>query len=849
MALAARAPSEGAEAKGRDSQVGRAAPHDSSALGEAEWDLLAKVIEAFLRRHPGEDTAMIEGAAETAAVAHAGQTRRSGEPYITHPIAVAGIVAELGLDTQTIAAALLHDAVEDTGVTNKVIKHDFGEAVAAIVEGVTKLDRLQFDSKEAQQAATVRKMLVAMADDWRVLIIKLADRLHNMRTLSVMPEWKQHRTAQETLDIYAPLAHRLGIQEVKWQLEDLAFATLHPKRYAEIEQMVASRAPLRDEYLARVLVAVRERLHTSGINAEVTGRPKHLWSIYEKMVVRGKEFDDLYDLVGMRVIVESEKDCWAALGSIHAIWPPVQGRFKDYINSPKFNLYQSLHTTVIGLDGKPIEVQVRTHEMHRRAEYGIAAHWGYKEKPGRDGPDKSAREKNAKAKTSGDTHALADHDAEVLDGGDRTEGHATSTKTGDPGKGTGPTKGPKSSKKARGGSSSAEADRRAERQALARETSSTIAEIEWMQRIADFQNETTDPIEFLEALKLDLEQDEVYVFTPKGKVIALTANATPVDFAYAIHTEVGHRCVGATVNGRLVPLETTLNSADTVEIITSKAPTAGPSRDWLNLAASSRARTKIRQWFSRERREDAIEIGREELTKELRREGLPVQKLASDHALAELAETLNYADLEAMHAAIGDNRISARAVAQRLLRELRGGVYDEQLPVTARRQPTAARPGQRSDVGVYVEGLDDLVVRLSRCCTPVPGDEIIGFVTRGRGVSVHRADCSNAASLASRSRERLIEVEWDHRSSGVFVATIEVVAIDRSRLLTDVSQVVSEHHLNILAANTQTDSDRISRMRFDVELGDANHLESVLNSIRHLDAVYDAYRILPGKKD
>ena len=832
MALAARASSEGTETKGRDTQV-------ESALNDAEADLMAKVIEAFLRRHPGEDTGMIEGAAETAAVAHAGQVRRSGEPYITHPIAVAGIVAELGLDTQTIAAALLHDAVEDTGVTNKVIKEDFGDAVAAIVDGVTKLDRLQFDSKEAQQAATVRKMLVAMADDWRVLIIKLADRLHNMRTLSVMPEWKQHRTAQETLDIYAPLAHRLGIQEVKWQLEDLAFATLHPKRYAEIEQMVASRAPLRDEYLARVLVAVRERLQASGINAEVTGRPKHLWSIYEKMVVRGKEFDDLYDLVGMRVIVEAEKDCWAALGSIHAIWPPVQGRFKDYINSPKFNLYQSLHTTVIGLDGKPIEVQVRTHEMHRRAEYGIAAHWGYKEKPVRDGADRAAHDKGSKSKGPGDGHHP---------GSDRLLSR-DQAKTGDAVKQGAPTKEPKSAKKSRGDSSTAEADRRAERQALARETSSTTAEIEWMQRIADFQNETTDPIEFLEALKLDLEQDEVYVFTPKGKVIALTANATPVDFAYAIHTEVGHRCVGATVNGRLVPLETTLNSADTVEIITSKAPTAGPSRDWLNLAASSRARTKIRQWFSRERREDAIEIGREELTKELRREGLPVQKLASDHALAELAETMNYADLEALHAAIGDNRISARAVAQRLLRELRGGVYDEQLPVTARRQPTAGRPGQRSDVGVYVEGLDDLVVRLSRCCTPVPGDEIIGFVTRGRGVSVHRADCSNAASLASRSRERLIEVEWDHRSSGVFVATIEVVAIDRSRLLTDVSQVVSEHHLNILAANTQTDADRISRMRFDVELGDANHLESVLNSVRHLDAVYDAYRILPGKKD
>ncbi len=812
----------------------------ASSLPTAEAALLEPVIQSFLRRHPGDDTSLIVRAAETATVAHAGQLRRSGEPYITHPIAVAGIVADLGLDAMTVAAALLHDAVEDTGVTTEVIDRDFGPAVALIVDGVTKLDRLQFDSKEAQQAATVRKMLVAMANDWRVLIIKLADRLHNMRTLSVMPEWKQRRSAQETLDIYAPLAHRLGIQEVRWQLEDLSFATLHPKRYAEIEQMVASRAPLRDEFLARVLVAVRERLAASGINAEVTGRPKHLWSIYEKMVVRGKEFDDLYDLVGIRVIVEAEKDCWAALGSIHAIWPPVQGRFKDYINSPKFNLYQSLHTTVIGLDGKPIEVQVRTHEMHRRAEYGIAAHWGYKENPGR--PDRAVG-KGAKESGSTATKPRSDKMA-----GRRSRKSAAPDGAGpEPGKKESTKKGSSMTPAQR--AEMAERDRRAERLALAKETSSTTAEIEWMQRIVDFQNETTDPIEFLEALKLDLEEDEVYVFTPKGKVIALTANATPVDFAYAIHTEVGHRCIGAKVNGRLVPLDTRLNSADTVEIFTSKAPTAGPSRDWLGMVASSRARTKIRQWFSRERREDAIEFGREELVKELRREGLPVQKLASERALAEVASAMNYADLDALHAAIGDNRVSARAVAQRILRDLRGGVYEEQLPVTARQQPTAPRPGRGSAVGVYVEGLDDLMVRLSRCCTPVPGDEIVGFVTRGRGVSVHRADCANAASLASRSRERLIEVEWDHRSSGVFVATIEVVAIDRSRLLTDVTKVVSEHHLNIVSANTQTDSDRISRMRFDVELADPGHLESVLNLIRHLDAVYDVYRILPGKKD
>ena len=827
MALATPVPAEGTATVGDEHFAGSSLPADLA-------NLMVPVIEAFLRRHPGDDTSMIVRAAETATVAHAGQLRRSGEPYIIHPIAVAGIVADLGLDAQTVAAALLHDAVEDTGVTTEVIERDFGAAVALIVEGVTKLDRLQFDSKEAQQAATVRKMLVAMANDWRVLIIKLADRLHNMRTLSVMPEWKQRRTAQETLDIYAPLAHRLGIQEVKWQLEDLAFATLHAKRYAEIEQMVASRAPLRDEFLARVLVSVRERLGASGVNAEVTGRPKHLWSIYEKMVVRGKEFDDLYDLVGIRVIVESERDCWAALGSIHAIWPPVQGRFKDYINSPKFNLYQSLHTTVIGLDGKPIEVQVRTHEMHRRAEYGIAAHWGYKENPARTDRHQAAG-KAAKELGTG-TKARSDK-SDKADKSDRAKASASE----------GSRKG--SSMTAAQRAEMAERDRRAERLALAKETSSTTAEIEWMQRIVDFQNETTDPIEFLEALKLDLEEDEVYVFTPKGKVIALTANATPVDFAYSIHTEVGHRCIGAKVNGRLVPLDTRLSSADTVEIFTSKAPTAGPSRDWLGMVASSRARTKIRQWFSRERREDAIEVGREELIKELRREGLPVQKLTSDHALTDVAATMNYADLDALHAAIGDNRVSARAVAQRILRDLRGGAYEAQLPVTARQQPTAPKPGRGSAVGVYVEGLDDLMVRLSRCCTPVPGDEIIGFVTRGRGVSVHRADCANAASLASRSRERLIEVEWDHRSSGVFVATIEVVAIDRSRLLTDVTKVVSEHHLNIVSANTQTDPDRISRMRFDVELADPGHLESVLNLIRHLDAVYDVYRILPGKKD
>jgi len=724
--------------------------------GDALDSLLNRVLAEVSSRRPGEDVDIILRAARTAASAHADQYRQSGEPYLTHPLAVAGIVAELGLDASTVAAALLHDAVEDTGLTLEAIEVEFGPVVARVVDGVTKLDRLQFDSKEAQQAATIRKMLVAMASDWRVLLIKLADRLHNMRTLGVMPDWKQRRIAQETLDIYAPLAHRLGIQQVKWQLEDLAFATLHPKRYAEIDQMVVARAPQREEYLERVLVAVRERLATHGIEAEVTGRPKHLWSIYEKMVVRGKEFDDIHDLVGIRVVVADDKDCWASLGSIHAIWAPVQGRFKDYINTPKFNLYQSLHTTVIGPEGKPIEVQIRTHEMHRRAEYGIAAHWGYK--------------------------------------------------AGDP-----------------------------------------SSEMAWLQRIVDVEQGTTDPVEFLQALKLDLEQDEVYVFTPKGKVIALAARATPVDFAYAIHTEVGHRCIGARVNGRLVPLETRLTSADTVEIVTSKSQVAGPSRDWLQFVASPRARNKIRQWFSRERREDTIEGGREELVKILRREGMPLHEILASSAFQQVCQSLNLSDPEALFAAIGEHRVSVQSVLQRLTRELQGG-EPEQLPTTATRGVRRSRIGGRQGAGVYVEGLDDLMVHLARCCTPVPGDQIMGFVTQGRGVSVHRTDCSNAMALQRQSTERLIEVEWDRAADGVFVATIEVLAFDRSRLLSDVSRVVSEHHLNIVAARTATTSDRVSRMAFDVELADPAHLHSLIASLKHLDGVFDAYRQIPGRR-
>ena len=730
---------------------------DVTPRSSVDAALVASVerLVARYREHHDDDATIIRRAGLAAIAAHEGQLRRTGDPYVTHPIAVADIVADLGLDAVTIAAALLHDAVEDAGVTTQWLSEEFGEHVANVVDGVTKLDRLEFDSKEAQQAATIRKMFIAMARDWRVLIIKLADRLHNMRTISVMPMVRQRAIAQETLDVYAPLAHRLGVQQVKWQLEDLSFATLHPKRYAEIEQMVAARQPEREIYLRQVMDELSSKLEGFGIHGDVTGRPKHLWSIYEKMVVGGKEFDEIFDLVGLRVIVEQERDCWAVLGAIHALWSPVQGRFKDYINSPKFNLYQSLHTTVIGPRGKSLEVQVRTSEMHRRAEFGIAAHWGYKE--------------GASAK-----------------------------------------------------------------------------EIAWMQRLADVEQEEDDPVAFLEALKLDLGHDEVYVFTPKGRVIALVEGATPVDFAYAVHTEVGHHCVGAKVNGRLVPLDTALHSADVVEIVTSKNDAAGPSRDWLQIVKSSRAKSKIRQWFQRERREDALESGREEFIKALRRAGLPVSSSLSSQALASVVDSLNLEGVDALFVAIGSNHVSALAAVQRLERELHGG-QGAQMPTTVTKMPRVGRSNRRGP-GVYVEGLDDVMIHLARCCSPVPGDPIMGFITQGRGVSVHRDDCSNAVALAHRLGERVIDVEWDGAGGGQYRAVLEVLAFDRSRLLLDVSKVFAEYHLSISSSSTTSSGSRIVRMVFDIELADPAHLESLLAALKSVDGVFDAFRQLPGQR-
>ena len=718
-------------------------------------DEMAPVLQSFRRRHPKASTALMTKAFETARTAHSQQTRKSGEGYINHPLAVAKIVADIGLDETTVIAALLHDAVEDTEITVADVERDFGPEVAAIVDGVTKLDRIRFDSKEEQQAATMRKMLVAMAKDLRVLIIKLADRLHNMRTIAAMPLEKQQRIASETLDIYAPLAHRLGMQGLKQQLEDLAFASMYPKRYAELDHLVSSRSPERDVYLAKAMSDVRSKLTDLNIDADVTGRGKHLWSIYEKMIQKGKEFDEIFDIVAIRVVVDSVKDCYAALGCIHGTWKPIVGRFKDYVAMPKFNLYQSLHTTVIGPGGKPLEIQIRTREMHQRAEWGVAAHWAYK------------------------------HDNEIPD-------------------------------------------------------------IDWLNRIIDWQSDIADPAQFMESLKTDLDQDEIFVFTPKGRVIALPLGSCPVDFAYSVHTAIGNACIGARVNGRLVPLTHQLKSGDTCEIFTSKVESASPSREWLEFIASPKARNKVKQWFSREKREDLIEAGREDLSKELRRVRLPVNRvMESSHLTAEM-ESLNYLDLETLLAAIGEGHVEAAHFAQRIAARFEDSNSEERLPASVLRPDDLRRRG--NNVGIHVEGFDDVLIRLSKCCTPVPGDEIMGFITRGRGVSVHRSDCANAGTFADDQSSRLVDVEWDGSATGtVFRASVEVVALDRSRLLRDVANELSEQHVNIVACSTHTGGDRIAKMRFEFELADPGHLDAVLRTIKKIDGVYDAYRSGTGR--
>jgi GTP diphosphokinase / guanosine-3',5'-bis(diphosphate) 3'-diphosphatase len=727
--------------------------------GEAPSDGIDGLLRRVKSYNPKADLKQIERAFRFAEASHAGQKRRSGEDFIEHPLGVAMVLADLRMDTMTLVAALLHDVVEDTDLSLEQIEREFGPEVGQIVDGLTKLDKITFRSREQAQAENVRKMIVAMAKDIRVLLIKLADRLHNMRTLDVFPPHKQREKATETLEIYAPLADRMGVHRIKWELEDLSFARLHPKPFSEIASLVEKREGERQEYLDGVIGEVNARLKESKLKAEVQGRPKHLYSVYEKMVLRGKEFNEIYDLVGLRVLVDSVRDCYATLGAIHSLWKPVPGRFKDYIAMPKFNMYQSLHTTVIGPDGRPLEIQIRSHDMHRAAEYGIAAHWRYKEgrrgKRGEDPPDMA-----------------------------------------------------------------------------------------WLARMIEWQHEMSDPREFMEGLKIDLYQGQVFVFTPKGEVVNLAAGATPIDFAYHIHTEVGHRCMGAKVGGKLVPLDYALQTGDTVEILTSKAPDAGPSRDWLQLVRTPRARSKIRQWFSRERREDALDAGRDLLQRLMRKQGVPFKRLASEDALARLAADLKFPDLDSMYVAIGEGHVSPQSVVARLARAL-AVTSEEDVDEVPLSRPV--RLGKEPPAGVVVPGASDVWVRLARCCTPVPGDDIVGFVTRGQGVSVHRTDCPNIAAL-SKEQDRMIEVTWRPGKPTSFVVSVQVEALDRQRLLGDVATILGDHSVNILAATSSVGKDRITTLRFTFELADIAHLSGILSAVKKVENVYDAYRVVPRER-
>jgi GTP pyrophosphokinase len=723
-------------------------------LAHPELEPLFRTVRAI---HPKADLKLLERAYETAAYHHRDQRRRSGDPYITHPLAVATILADLGMTSSTLAAALLHDTVEDTDYSLAQLRVDFGDEVARLVDGVTKLDQVKYG--QATAAETVRKMVVAMARDIRVLVIKLADRLHNMRTLRWMPPDKQESKARETLEIYAPLAHRLGMNTLKWELEDLAFATLYPKMYSEIVRLVGQRAPERDSYLTQVVAKVETDLRTAKVKAMVTGRPKHYYSVYQKMIVRGRDFADIYDLVGVRILVDSVRECYAALGVIHARWNPVPGRFKDFIAMPKFTMYQSLHTTVIGPGGKPVELQIRTHDMHRSAEYGVAAHWRYKQQSvgGKSGPD----------------------------------------------------------------------------------------DLGWLRQLLEWQRETEDPDEFMDSLRYDLGSTEVFVFTPKGDVVALPGGATPLDFAYAVHTEVGHRCVGARVNGKLVPLESTLVSGEVVEVLTSKSEDAGPSRDWLEFVKSPRAKTKIRAWFSKERREENVERGRDLLVKAMRKDGLPLQRLLSSESLGAMVADMNYADITAFYQAIGDGRLPAKTVVQRLVQSHGGSAgAAEDVSESVSPQPGPARRRRvQGDPGVVVDGDEDVWVKLAKCCTPVPGDEVSGFVTRGNGVSVHRTDCMNLVELRKQQPDRLVPVSWAPKASSTFLVNVEVQALDRSGLLSDITRTMSDTHVNILAATVTTTRDRIAFSRFTFEMADPSHLGAVLAAVRAVEGVYDVYRV------
>ena len=742
------------------------APIRRTDLTPTERGLLGDLF-AIIEEHAAEsqveiDRERVEAAFAYACVHHADQRRKSGEEFIIHPVGVAKICAGLRLDTETLCAALLHDTVEDTSVSLEDVRAHFGDDVATLVDGVTKLTGLTFSSRDEAQAENYRKMMVAMAADIRVILIKLADRLHNMRTIAAMPKNKQIEKAKETLDIYAPIAHRLGIHAIKWELEDLAFATLHPRKYNEIKGLVNQQRAERERYVNEAGAYLARELEALGIRAEISGRAKHFYSIYTKMTRKGREFNEIYDLTAMRVIVDSVKDCYGAVGVIHSLWKPLPGRFKDFVAMPKFNMYQSLHTTVIGPEGRPLEIQIRTREMHDMAEYGIAAHWLYKQDPTATGAD---------------------------------------------------------------------------------------GRLKWLRRLLDWQQELSDPREFMDALKVDLFEDEVFVFTPKGEVKSLAAGATPLDFAYEVHTDVGHRCVGAKVNGKIVPLSYTLRSGDIVEVLTSKRE-RGPSRDWLALVKTSRARNKIKQWFKTESRKDTEHAGRELLQEHLKKQGLPAQRIVGSPLLADVIREMGFRKGDEFYIALGGAKISPRTVVNKVMQRLKQGEAAEGAQTAAdhllhtkpqrERRPTTSS----SKYGITVAGVGDVMLRLAKCCRPVPGDPIVGYVSLGRGITIHREDCPNVAVLR-KDPDRFTEVSWDGEASTSFKVEIHVDGWDRHRLLEDLARTFSEAGLNIVDARCTSNPPMI-RNRFVVEVPDIKTLDSTITRLRAIDAVFDAYRVTPG---
>jgi GTP diphosphokinase / guanosine-3',5'-bis(diphosphate) 3'-diphosphatase len=698
---------------------------------------------------------------------HADQRRKSGEEFIVHPVGVAKICAGMRLDTETLVAALLHDTVEDTTATLDEVRAEFGEEVASLVDGVTKLTGITFQSRDEAQAENYRKMVVAMASDVRVILIKLADRLHNMRTLGAMSKQKQIDKAKETLEIFAPIAHRLGIHALKWELEDLAFQTLHPRKYQEIKGLVNQQREERERYVAKAGEYLRRELEALGIDAEISGRAKHFYSIYSKMTKKGREFNEIYDLTAMRVRVESVKDCYGAVGVIHSLWKPLPGRFKDFIAMPKFNMYQSLHTTVIGPEGLPLEIQIRTREMHDMAEYGVAAHWIYKQAP-------------------------------------------------------------------KGGVQPAAADGE--------------QKLKWLRQVLDWQQDLQDPAEFMETLKVDLFDEEVFVFTPKGEVKSLAAGATPLDFAYEVHTEIGHRCVGARVNGKIVPLHYELRSGDIVEVLTSKKE-RGPSRDWLAVVKTTRARNKIKQWFKAESREDTEHSGRVLLQEHLHKHGLPAQKISGSPLLADVIREMGFRKADDFYIALGGAKISPKVVVNKVLQRLKQGEAAEGEETTVedlvstrreRRQPNRSN----SQYGIRVEGVQDVMLRLAKCCHPVPGDPIAGYISLGRGITIHREDCPNVGTLR-KDPDRFVSVSWEGDHETAFKVEIEVDAYDRTRLLEELSRTFAEAGINIVEARCVV-SPPMVKNRFVVEVGDTSTLKATITRLRNIDSVFDAYRVTPG---